>query len=231
VSEPEDETSADRDRQYAEVSLRAVELLARAQRTADEAVAEAQAYARDLEASARAQYNEILHRAQVAARELQRAGGATEGQSDGGAPSAALTEEIEYVRTYARVAHAQLKTVLSALTDELDNLAAVAAGRAPEDRLAADVVGEAPRLRDAARDESPSPSSEGSEDEQDNPPSPEAADNTGDDGNDEPSTDARPTSATGEGSHDDRVWPPIFDEQAANEPTRPSMSRNSFQRR
>ena len=230
MSEPDDKTSVDRDRQYTEVSLAAVELLARAQRTADEAVAEAQAYSRDLEASARAQYNEILHRAQVAARELQRAGGATEEQSEGGAPSAALTEEIEYVRTYARVAHAQLKTVLSALTDELDNLAAVAAGRAPGELLA-HAVGEAPRLRDAAQDDSPSLSSEGSEEERDAPPSAEAADSTGDDADDEPRTDAPPASAAGGGSDDDRVWPPIFDEQAANEPSRPSTWRNSFQRR
>ncbi len=231
MSEPDDETSVDRDRQYAEVSLAAVELLARAQHTADEAVAEAQAYARDLEASARAQYNEIVHRAQVAARELQRAGGATEDQSEGGAPSAALTEEIEYVRTYARVAHAQLKTVLSALTGELDNLAAVAAGRAPDELFAAYAVGEAPLLRDAAQDESPSPSSEGSEDEQAAPPSAEPADNTGGDADDEPSADAPPASAAGEGPDADRVWPAIFDEQAANEPSRPSTSRNSFQRR
>ena len=51
----QDATQA-REDSYQEVSLRAVELLAKAQRAADEAVAEAQSYARDLEQSARDQY-------------------------------------------------------------------------------------------------------------------------------------------------------------------------------
>ena len=58
-----------REENVQEVSLRAVELLARAQRAADEAVAEAQSYARDLEESAREQYRQILLRAQSAAQE------------------------------------------------------------------------------------------------------------------------------------------------------------------
>jgi hypothetical protein len=131
VSETKDDTTADRESQYTEVSLRAVELLARAQRTADEAVAEAQAYARDLEASARAQYAQILQRAQVAAREMVASRSAesdVEGEPSTHTGSVAIVEQVDYVRTYARVAHAQLKTVLTALTDELDHLAEVAAG-------------------------------------------------------------------------------------------------------
>ena len=68
------EATAERDRResrelaYQEVSLRAVELLASAQRAADEAVAEAQSYARDLEETAREQYRHILQRAHDAAR-------------------------------------------------------------------------------------------------------------------------------------------------------------------
>ena len=57
-----------RERAYQDVSLRAVELLANAQRAADEAVAEAQSYARDLEETAREQYRVILQRANEAAR-------------------------------------------------------------------------------------------------------------------------------------------------------------------
>lgn len=233
MSEPDDETSADRESQYAEVSLRAVELLARAQRTADEAVAEAQAYARDLEASARAQYAEILHRAQVAARDMQRAGEAgTPGDAPGGTPSAAFVEQVDYVRTYARVAHAQLKTVLTALTDELDNLAAVAAGRAPgEEFLAAHPLGAPPRLRTEVQRESSAPEAERSGDDQDAAPPAEPDADTGADAAHEPGAGEAPASETGEGSEDDRVWPPIFHEQEAGEVSQPSTWRGSFQRR
>ena len=42
------------------------------------------------------------------------------------APSAAEAQQLEYVRTYARVAHSQLRAVLGALNDELDKLADLA---------------------------------------------------------------------------------------------------------
>ncbi len=129
-----------RERAYQDVSLRAVELLAKAQRAADEAVAEAQAYARDLEETAREQYRHILQRAHEAARGVAGDQAAPE-SDDGGTPvdPAALaaaassgavdTQQLEYVRTYARVAHSQLKAVLGALNDELDRLADLADGR------------------------------------------------------------------------------------------------------
>lgn len=119
--------------QYQEVSLRAVELLAKAQRAADDAVAEAQAYARDLEQSARDQYKQILQRAQTAAQEVASAEGAAGGLGHGAAEDDTVTldaQKLTYVRTYARVAHAQLKSVLSALNDELDQLATMAEGGA-----------------------------------------------------------------------------------------------------
>lgn len=122
-----------REEQYQDVSLRAVELLAKAQRAADEAVAEAQSYARDLEASAREQYQQILQRAQAAAQQLTSAGGEAGGvgQAPAGREAEALdAQKLTYVRTYARVAHAQLKSVLAALNDELDQLAALAEGNA-----------------------------------------------------------------------------------------------------
>jgi hypothetical protein len=127
-----------RERAYQDVSLRAVELLASAQRAADEAVAEAQSYARDLEETAREQYRVILQRASEAARSTKGAAPA-QGSASGGdgangpdavpttaAPSAAEAQQLDYVRTYARVAHSQLGAVLGALNVELDKLAVLA---------------------------------------------------------------------------------------------------------
>ncbi len=45
-----------------------------------------------------------------------------------GRPSGLEAKQLEYVRTYARVAHSQLKAVLGALNDELDRLADLADG-------------------------------------------------------------------------------------------------------
>lgn len=113
-----------REEHYQDVSLRAVELLAKAQRAADEAVAEAQSYARDLEHSAREQYQQILQRAQAAAEQLASPEANGVGQESGTLDG----QKLAYVRTYARVAHAQLKSVLAALTEELDQLAVMAEG-------------------------------------------------------------------------------------------------------
>lgn len=127
----EQDAAQAREDSYQEVSLRAVELLAKAQRAADEAVAEAQSYARDLEQSARDQYKQILERAQIAAQQLAPAEGSASGagqQAAGGETGALDAQKLTYVRTYARVAHAQLKSVLAALNDELDQLAAMADG-------------------------------------------------------------------------------------------------------
>jgi hypothetical protein len=149
------EAERERDRQearelaYHEVSLRAVELLASAQRAADEAVAEAQSYARDLEETAREQYRHILQRAHDAARAATGETANDDGASDDPAgaqaapPSAGAGldgRELQYVRTYARVAHTQLKAVLGALNDELDRLADLADGSSPSP---ADVASEA----------------------------------------------------------------------------------------
>ncbi|HEX6443676.1 MAG TPA: DivIVA domain-containing protein [Streptosporangiales bacterium] len=97
-----------------EISVRAVALLSRAQQSADNAVAEAEAYARDLVATAREQYREILQRAQETAAQTTRDLPAVER----GEP----IPEVEYVRTYARVAQVQLRSVLEALTAEVDKL-------------------------------------------------------------------------------------------------------------
>jgi vacuolar-type H+-ATPase subunit H len=128
VNDGENNVTTSQDGTYAEVSLRAVELLAKAQRAADEAVAEAQAYARDLEKSARDQYKQILQRAQSAAQQVATAEGARGDQAAGGGAGSVDAQQLAYVRTYARVAHTQLKSVLAALNEELDQLAAMADG-------------------------------------------------------------------------------------------------------
>lgn len=152
------EAARDRERRearelaYQDVSLRAVELLASAQRAADEAVAEAQSYARDLEETAREQYRHILQRAQDAAHTATgtvAADGEVAAEGDAVVAGAASADagggldsgELQYVRTYARVAHTQLKAVFGALNDELDRLAELADGSAPS---AADVRASSP---------------------------------------------------------------------------------------
>ena len=131
----------DDDRVRQEISARAVELLSRAQQAADDAVAEAEQYARDLVMTAREQYRDVLHRAQEAA---------SQAASDVPAPDGAAAPgyvrpvpEVEYVRTYARVAQVQLRSVLDALTAEVDklgdlpHLGGAAARRAPAGEPAA----------------------------------------------------------------------------------------------
>jgi len=143
-AERERERREAREKAYQDVSLRAVELLANAQRAADEAVAEAQSYARDLEETAREQYQHILQRAHDAARAASpqatddggpevsdEAGDDGSGSAPADAGAGLEARELEYVRTYARVAHTQLRAVLGALNDELDRLAGLADGSAP----------------------------------------------------------------------------------------------------
>ncbi len=132
MNDGENNVATSHEDRYAEVSLKAVELLAKAQRAADDAVAEAQAYARDLETSAREQYKQILLRAQAAAQQVAGAEGAR-GEAAGSVPVGGVDpQQLAYVRTYARVAHTQLKSVLAALNDELDQLAAMAEGAVPD---------------------------------------------------------------------------------------------------
>lgn len=103
-----------------QISVNAVDLLSQAQQIADSCVAEAEQYARDLVEAARGQYQDILHRAQQAAADSVRDLGNP--QLDRGV----TIPEIEYVRTYARVAQVQLRSVLDALTHEVDKLGQIA---------------------------------------------------------------------------------------------------------
>jgi len=96
-----------------EITAGAVGLLTQAQLIADKAVADAEQYARDLVLTARNQYREILQRAESSA------GQATATLATHQGPA---VPEIEYVRTYAQVAQIQLRSVLEALTEQVDRL-------------------------------------------------------------------------------------------------------------
>jgi cell division septum initiation protein DivIVA len=96
-----------------EITAGAVGLLAQAQLIADKAVADAEQYARDLVITARNQYREILERAESSASH------ATASLSTQHGPA---VPENEYVRTYAQVAQIQLRSVLEALTEQVDRL-------------------------------------------------------------------------------------------------------------
>lgn len=106
-TEPEQEQLA--------ISAHAVGLLSQAQQIADGRVAEAEQYARDLIEAARGQYQEVLRRAQQAADSVRELPGVK-------VEAGLSAQEVEYVRTYARVAQVQLRSVLDALSHEVDKL-------------------------------------------------------------------------------------------------------------
>ncbi|HEV7167167.1 MAG TPA: DivIVA domain-containing protein [Micrococcaceae bacterium] len=113
-----------------DVSAETVNLLSRAQVIADKHVSDAEQYAHDLIDTARQQYTEILQKAEenAASRgQAANAGGTAagpaqrpEGARDSG-PGPAIPE-IEYVRTYTRVAQVQLRAVIDALAEQVDQL-------------------------------------------------------------------------------------------------------------
>lgn len=96
-----------------EITAGAVGLLTQAQLIADKAIADAEQYARDLVLTARNQYREILERAESTA---------SQASATLTTPSGPAVPEIEYVRTYAQVAQIQLRSVLEALTEQVDRL-------------------------------------------------------------------------------------------------------------
>ena len=95
-----------------------VKVITQAQILAEKFVSEAEQYSKDLVASARTQYNEILRRAEESA-------GARQAIAVPEATAVAYTEpirEIEYVRTYTKVAQVQLRAVIDALAEQVDRL-------------------------------------------------------------------------------------------------------------
>ncbi|MGM9473886.1 DivIVA domain-containing protein [Pseudarthrobacter sp. YS3] len=102
-----------------------VKVITQAQMLAEKFVSEAEQYSKDLVSSARTQYNEILRRAEesVAARQ---------GVPVQAAPEPEYTtpiQEIEYVRTYTKVAQVQLRAVIDALAEQVDRLGDLPAAR------------------------------------------------------------------------------------------------------
>jgi cell division initiation protein len=104
-----------------DINPQAVILFSQAQQVADQLVEEAVRHARDLMISARNQQREILQRAHEAAESAVRESAAT--RADGTVTGYTTpVPEIEYVRTFARVAQIQLRSVLDALSEQVDKL-------------------------------------------------------------------------------------------------------------
>jgi cell division initiation protein len=114
-----------------EINPQAVILFSQAQQVADQLVEEAVIHARDLMTSARNQQREILEQAHKAAEAAARQAAAVAGHDIVTTAAATPTSysqpvpEIEYVRTFARVAQVQLRSVLDALTEQVERLGEV----------------------------------------------------------------------------------------------------------
>ncbi len=114
-----------------EINPQAVVLFSQAQQVADQLVEEAVVHARDLMTSARNQQREILEQAhkaaEAAARQVTDVAGRDLVRSAPATPTSYTqpVPEIEYVRTFARVAQVQLRSVLDALTEQVDRLGEV----------------------------------------------------------------------------------------------------------
>lgn len=107
-----------------DINPQAVILFSQAQQVADQLVEEAVRHARDLMSSARIQEREILERAHEAADSAVRLSGAVtpEGSVRG---YSTPVPEIEYARTFARVAQIQLRSVVDALAEQVNKLGEV----------------------------------------------------------------------------------------------------------
>jgi len=114
--------------QRAHITAHAVGLLSQAQQISDNLVAEAEQYAKDLVESARTQQRDALAQAKESVES------AVKHMPPGDAPVA----DLEYVQTFTRVAHVQLRSVLDALAEQVDRL-----GKLPQVRA------------DASTDEAP----------------------------------------------------------------------------
>jgi DivIVA domain-containing protein len=106
------------------ISVDAINILSRAQQTADAQIAEAEDYARRLVGQARQQYELTLQEAQQRAEEA--ADEAVDAYRSSGAVHSAEAEELEsriaYLRTFAEVTQVQLRAVLEGLANEVNKL-------------------------------------------------------------------------------------------------------------
>lgn len=103
-----------------------VKIITQAQVLAEKFVAEAEQYSKDLVASARTQYGEILRRAEEAAATHHPVAA----PSNEAVAYTTPINEIEYVRTYTKVAQVQLRAVIDALAEQVDRLGDLPAARA-----------------------------------------------------------------------------------------------------
>lgn len=103
------------------VTDQAVQLFSQAQQVADSLIEEAVQRARELLSTARSQQRGIMDEAHEAAKRASSRVSDTIGNT-GNTGNAASMQEIEYVRTFARVAQLQFRAVLEALNDQVDKL-------------------------------------------------------------------------------------------------------------
>jgi cell division initiation protein len=109
-------------------TVQAVNVMSQAQQAADQHIAQAEDYARRLVANARLQYEEILHRAhdqaQAAATEAGRLAEEQQHHAPHEDPAEMqyLQSRLAYMRTFAQVTQVQLRSILDALRQELDQL-------------------------------------------------------------------------------------------------------------
>lgn len=120
-----------------DISPQAVILFSQAQQVADQLVEEAVLHARDLMSSARHQQREILEQAHKAAEAAARKAAEASGRELVSSAASSVAgygtpvPEIEYVRTFAQVAQVQLRSVLEALSEQVDRLDEVTREAAP----------------------------------------------------------------------------------------------------
>jgi cell division initiation protein len=109
-------------------TVQAVNVMSQAQQAADQHIAQAEDYARRLVANARLQYEEILHRAHDQAQAAAAEAGRVAEEEQQHAPSEDpaemqyLQSRLAYMRTFAQVTQVQLRSILDALRQELDQL-------------------------------------------------------------------------------------------------------------
>lgn len=99
-----------------DVKERAVALFSQAQTVADQLIQEAVEHAKDLMLAARAQQREILGQAGEAAKSVAATPRTT------GRPDVEQGGELAFVQTYVQVAAVQLRSVLDALSEQVDKL-------------------------------------------------------------------------------------------------------------
>ncbi|WP_177241094.1 DivIVA domain-containing protein [Nonomuraea wenchangensis] len=106
------------------LSVDAINILSRAQQTADVQIAEAEDYARRILGEARQQYEMILTEAQRQAEEAadQAVGAYRSRGGEHGGEAEELERQIAYLRTFADVTRVQLRAVLAGLAEEVDKL-------------------------------------------------------------------------------------------------------------